>query len=44
MTLTDITADPLNKTFLNHYQNHLYSIFYHQVDPTTTIGYIINVK
>ena len=28
MTLSDMTADPLNMIFLYHYQNHLYSIFY----------------
>ena len=44
MTLNDMTADPLNMIFLYHYQNHLYSIFYHQVGPGTAIGYIINVK
>ena len=44
MTLHDMTADPLSIIFYIHYQNHLYSIFHHQVDPGTTIGYIINVK
>ena len=43
MTLNDMTADPL-MIFLYPYQNHLYSIFYHQGGPGTTIGYIINVK
>ena len=38
MTLSDITADLLNMIFLYHYQNHIYSIFYHKVDPGTTIG------
>ena len=40
MTLNNITADPLNIIFLNHYQNHIYSIFYHQGGPGTTIGFI----
>ena len=44
MTLNDMTAYTLNMMFLNYYQNHLYSIFYHQVGPGTTIGYVINVK
>ena len=44
ITLNNMTADPLNMIFLYPYQNHLYSIFYHQVGPATTIGYIINVK
>ena len=44
MTLNDITADPLNIIFLNLYQNHLYSIFYYQEGPGTTIGFIIHVK
>ena len=43
-TLNDMTADPLNIIFLYHYQNHLYSIFYHQVGPGTVVEYIINVK
>ena len=44
MTLNGMTADPLNMMFLNQYQNHFCSIFYHQLGPGTTIGYIINVK
>ena len=44
MTLNDITADPLNITFLNLDQNHLYFIVYYQGGPGTTIGFIINVK
>ena len=44
MTLNDMTADPLNMIFLYNYQNQLYSIFYYQGDPGTTIGYIINIK
>ena len=44
MTLNNMTADPFNMIFFYHYQNHLYSNFYHQVDPGTTIGCIINVK
>ena len=40
MTLNDMTADPLNMMFLYHYKNLLYSIFYHQVCPGTTIGYV----
>ena len=44
MTLNDITADPLNIIFLNLYRHLLYSIFYYQGGPGTTIEFIINVK
>ena len=42
--INDMMADAFNMIFLYHYQNHLYSIFYHQVGPGTTIGYINNFK